>query len=295
MPPEGSAVGLVALDRGGLFLRAWGPVSTATPILVVHALGWGASSMAVAPLAATLAWRTGRRVLAPDLPGYGHSPRAPDITDYTPVALAARLTVLLDALQVATVSYVGLSWGATLGCWLAVADPQRIDRLVLVDGGHMDPADAPAFEAHATLRDRLRAARMNEPVWRSLDKGLDKMAEAYEDWTPWQDDAWRAALEEREKRWRPIVRPDVYAASVDGIATSPVSATWPALAAAPMPVTLIVPPESVTTTARFTAAVRRAEVRDVAAGRTALLGAGLAATVDAVDAALSPRRGVRGE
>ena len=27
--------------------------------------------MAVAPLAATLAWRTGRRVLAPDLPGFG--------------------------------------------------------------------------------------------------------------------------------------------------------------------------------------------------------------------------------
>jgi len=276
----------VDLDGGALFLRAWGAPTGTPPILLVHALGWGASSMAVAPLASTLAWRTGRRVLAPDLPGYGRSPRAGNVTDYRPAALAGRLTALLDALHVPAVAYVGLSWGATIGCWLAASAPERLDRLVLVDGGHVDPADAPAFEAHATLRDRLRAARMNEPVWRSLDKGLDKMAEAYDDWTPWQDDAWRAALEERDKRWRPIVRPDVYAASVDGIATAPVSQTWPAIAAATMPVSLLVPPESVTTTARFTAAVPRAVVRDVAAGRTALLGAGLAATADVVEAAL---------
>jgi hypothetical protein len=53
-----------------------------------------------------------------------------------------------------------------------------------------------------------------------------------------------------------------------------------------MPVTLVVPPEAVTTTARFGAAVPQAVIRDVAAGRTELLGAGLAATADAVESAL---------
>ncbi|MDQ1682113.1 MAG: non-heme chloroperoxidase [Frankiaceae bacterium] len=285
LPRAGSETGLVQLSRGPLFLRAWGDGSAPT-VLLVHSLGWGASSMAVAPIAAALAWRTGRRVLAPDLPGFGQSPRAADVADYKPAALAAHLTEMLDALGVTSTSYAGISWGATIGCWLAAAEPARLNALVLVDGGHVDPADAPGFEAHATLRDRLRAARLNQPTWRSLDRALDKMAEAYDDWTPWLDDAWRAALEERDKRWRPIVGPDVYAAAVDGIATSPVSATRPAIAAAGLPVTLVVPPESVTTTARFTAAVPRTTVSDVPATRTELLGAGLSATIAAIEAAL---------
>ncbi|MDQ1679353.1 MAG: haloacetate dehalogenase, partial [Frankiaceae bacterium] len=209
-PAEGTDSGLVTLPGGPLFLRAWGDPAAA-PILVVHPLGWGASSVAVAPLAAALAARTGRRVLAPDLPGYGRSPRAPEVADYRPAALAGRLADLLHALDAAPVAYVGISWGATIGCWLAQVAPARVERLVLVDGGHVDPAEAPGFDAHATLRDRLRAARMHEPTWRSLDRALDAMAEAYGDWTPWLDDAWRAALVERDKRWRPIVRPDVYA------------------------------------------------------------------------------------
>ncbi|MCU1677773.1 MAG: epoxide hydrolase 1 [Frankiales bacterium] len=285
VPREGAALGLVELASGPLFLRAWG-AQTAPAVLLVHPLGWGASSMAVAPVAAALTARLGCRVLAPDLPGYGSSPKAADVADYKPAALAAHLVDLLDALAVPTVSYVGISWGATIGCWFTAAHPERVDRLVLVDGGHVDPADAPGFDAHATLRDRLRAARLNEPVWRSLDKGLDKMAEAYADWTPWLDDAWRAALVERDKRWRPIVRPDVYAASVDGIATEPVSGTWPAVAAAGIPVTLVVPTESVTATARFTAAVPRVRVLDVDARRTDLLGAALGATASAVESGL---------
>jgi pimeloyl-ACP methyl ester carboxylesterase len=285
-PPAGSETGLVNLPGGQLFLRAWGDPS-APPVLVVHPLGWGASSMAVAPLAAALAARSGRRVLAPDLPGYGGSPRAPDVAHYRPAELAARLAELLRTLELAPVAYVGVSWGATIGCWLAAAEPARVECLVLVDGGHVDPADAPGFDAHATLRDRLRAARVHEPNWKSLDRALDKMAEAYGDWTPWLDDAWRAALVERDKRWRPIVRPDVYAASVDGIATAPVSRTWPALAASGVPVTLVVPPESLTATVHFAAAVPQARVVDVAAGRTELLGGGLAAVADAVTAALA--------
>jgi pimeloyl-ACP methyl ester carboxylesterase len=285
-PAEGTDSGLVTLPGGSLFLRAWGDPALA-PILVVHPLGWGASSVAVAPLAAALAARTGRRVLAPDLPGYGRSPRAPEVVDYRPAALADRLADLLRALDVAPVAYVGISWGATIGCWLAQAAPGSVERLVLVDGGHIDPAEAPGFDAHATLRDRLRAARMHEPTWKSLDRALDAMAEAYGDWTPWLDDAWRAALVERDKRWRPIVRPDVYAASVDGIATAPVSGTWPALASSGISVTLVVPPESLTSTVRFTAAVPQARVVDVAAARTDLLGGGLAATVAAVAGAIA--------
>ena len=74
-------------------------------------------------------------VVAPDLPGHGHTPPAPD---WHPRALALGL-----ALPEGPFAVVGHSWGAALAAWLAAERPERVTALVLLDGGWFDRADLP--------------------------------------------------------------------------------------------------------------------------------------------------------
>lgn len=70
------------------------------------------------------------RVIAMDLPGFGHSPMpAERIT----ISLYARiLDNLLETLQVSAATVVGNSMGGFVSTELAIAFPQRVERLVLV-------------------------------------------------------------------------------------------------------------------------------------------------------------------
>ncbi|MDX6696794.1 MAG: hypothetical protein QOE65_191 [Solirubrobacteraceae bacterium] len=72
-----------------------------------------------------------RRVIAPDLPGFGHSPMPPwriSIENY-----GRFLVRLLDALEVSDpVPVVGNSMGGFVSAELAVKDPARVEGLVLV-------------------------------------------------------------------------------------------------------------------------------------------------------------------
>lgn len=268
--PPATDEGMLQLPSGALYVRAWG-ASDAPPVLAVHPLGWGASGLSVAPVAAALAG-DGRRVVVPDLAGFGRSPQAAHADDYRPPAIADRLGEVLDALQAPAADVVGVAWGATIACWLAARHPARVRALALVDGGHVRPEDQDDFERDATLQDRLRAARRHEPAWRSPQQALEEMAERYGDWTPWQDAAWRAALEKRDLRWRPRVRPTVYAAAVHGLATTSVADTWPALAERRELTGLLVAREGQEQRAAFTAAVPAATVRAVDVRRVDLLG-----------------------
>lgn len=282
-----ATAGFVDLPAGKLYVRSWGD-DAGRPVMLLHPLGWGASSLSVAPLGTALAER-GFRVLAPDLPGFGQSPRAADAADYRPLALAGRLVELLDALRVDRVTCVGVSWGATIGCWLTARHADRVAQLVAIDGGHIDPEATEGFEAGAGLQDRLRAARAHEPSWRSADKALDQLAEAYGDWTPWLDDAWRAALVERDRRWRPIVRPDVYAAAVHGLATQPASGTWAGLAAGAVPIDLVLAAGGADGAEAFATAVTGARITEVEVPRAALLGTGMTDLIVATLAAVESR------
>jgi pimeloyl-ACP methyl ester carboxylesterase len=71
-----------------------------------------------------------RRVIAVDLPGFGHSPM-PD----EPISIsgyARTLDALLDALEVDAAAVVGNSMGGFVSAELAINFPQRVERLVLV-------------------------------------------------------------------------------------------------------------------------------------------------------------------
>jgi pimeloyl-ACP methyl ester carboxylesterase len=70
--------------------------------------------------------------IAPDLIGFGRSGKGGHL-DYSPPALAEFLRRFLDELGVGRVSLVGHDWGAAVGLLLAIGEPDRIERLVLID------------------------------------------------------------------------------------------------------------------------------------------------------------------
>jgi pimeloyl-ACP methyl ester carboxylesterase len=86
-------------------------------------LSWGG---VMAPLAAS-----GYRVLAPDLPGYGGTDK-PDIR-YTTAFYLDFLRAFLDKLEIKKASFMGLSMGGGLSLGFTLENPQRVEKLVLVD------------------------------------------------------------------------------------------------------------------------------------------------------------------
>jgi pimeloyl-ACP methyl ester carboxylesterase len=70
------------------------------------------------------------RVIAMDLPGFGHSPMP---SERITISLYARiLDGLLETLGVSAATLVGNSMGGFVACELAIAFPQRVEQLVLV-------------------------------------------------------------------------------------------------------------------------------------------------------------------
>ena len=99
-------------------------------MLLVHGLGDEADTWrrVIAPLA------EGNRVVAPDLPGFGRS-SLPSHGRLTPRYLTAVLRGLAASLGLRRVTMVGSSLGAALAQIVALADPNLVSRLILVDGG----------------------------------------------------------------------------------------------------------------------------------------------------------------
>lgn len=73
-----------------------------------------------------------RRVISLDLPGFGLTGPFPD-GDYRMERYVAFLSTLLDRLGVAEAVLVGNSFGGQLAWEMALAQPQRLERLVLID------------------------------------------------------------------------------------------------------------------------------------------------------------------
>ncbi|NLU63623.1 alpha/beta hydrolase [Rhodococcus sp. HNM0563] len=74
----------------------------------------------------------GYRAVAPDMPGYGGTDRPESVGDYTNVAVADRLTRLLDALGIERAVFVGHDFGAPAAWTTALRHPGRVAGLVLL-------------------------------------------------------------------------------------------------------------------------------------------------------------------
>jgi 3-oxoadipate enol-lactonase len=88
------------------------------------------------------------RVLRYDHRGHGGS--ATPAGPYAVADLAGDLIALLDELDVATASFVGLSLGGMVGMWVAAHHPERIDQLVLICTSAL-PGASTSWEERAAL------------------------------------------------------------------------------------------------------------------------------------------------
>jgi pimeloyl-ACP methyl ester carboxylesterase len=115
----------IELDGQPVFLRRAGDDDDAVPILYLHGLPTSSYDW-LGPLE-----RGGG--IAVDLPGFGRSGKRGDL-DYSLAGHVAWLDRLLDALGIERVRLCLHDWGAAVGLAWASEQPERVARIVVIDG-----------------------------------------------------------------------------------------------------------------------------------------------------------------
>ncbi len=141
-----------------IHLRDEGPRDDSMPILLLHGTGdslhtWQGWADALVPT---------RRVIRYDLPGFGLT--GPDPThDYSMKRQVAVLMAVLDRLGVERAVIAGNSLGGGIAWQAALAHPERVSALVLVDASGAPAADvvAAASAAPRSVPIGFRLARMS--------------------------------------------------------------------------------------------------------------------------------------
>jgi len=99
--------------------------------------------------------REGFHVVAPDMRGYGRSDKPAGVAPYGTRHLAADVAGLVRALGEPRASVVGHDWGAGVAWCFAMAHPELLERIVVLNGPH--PA--------RLLRDGFRSPRQIARSW----------------------------------------------------------------------------------------------------------------------------------
>lgn len=107
------------------------------PVVFIHGSGPGASGHSNFKQNHPVFTEAGYRVIVPDLPGYGASDKPETV--YSLDFFVTALSGLLDALDIQRCVLVGNSLGGAIALQLALNEPQRVSRLVLMaPGGLME-------------------------------------------------------------------------------------------------------------------------------------------------------------
>ena len=117
------------------------------PVLALH--GWLDNAASYLPLASQ--WQ--RPMVALDFSGHGHSDHRPDGVVTHLVDHVRDVLAVADQLGWQRFSLVGHSMGAGIACLFAAAFPERVSRLVLIEG--LGPPSTPGEEVANTLRKAL--------------------------------------------------------------------------------------------------------------------------------------------
>ncbi|MET0726993.1 MAG: alpha/beta hydrolase [Acidimicrobiales bacterium] len=129
-----------------------------------------------------------RRVVAIDLVGLGWSDRG-RLGDYAPAAQAPRVLKVMDALDIDVATVVGSSFGGAVAQHVALLEPERVQRLVLL--ASLDAHDPPRSwkkEWHYACRILLLLTALRAP-WLGRRLRL-KVAKPYTGWTTeWDEQA----------------------------------------------------------------------------------------------------------
>ncbi|MBK5355807.1 alpha/beta fold hydrolase [Pseudomonas sp. TH41] len=108
----------------------------ATPLLLLHGSGPGVTAWANWRLNIPLL-AEGRRVVAPDMVGFGYTERKEGI-QYNLDTWVKHAIDFLDALEIEQADVVGNSYGGALALAMAIRYPQRVRRLVLMGAAGVD-------------------------------------------------------------------------------------------------------------------------------------------------------------
>jgi pimeloyl-ACP methyl ester carboxylesterase len=129
---DGDGVTLAVLDEGE------GP-----PVLLLHGFP-DSHRLWRHQIAALVA--AGKRVIAPDLRGFGESDRPREVADYALRRSLSDMLAVLDVLEVERAQVVGHDWGAALAWGLAAFAPERVERLGVLSVGHPRALSDPTIE-----------------------------------------------------------------------------------------------------------------------------------------------------
>ncbi|SDS69480.1 alpha/beta fold hydrolase [Microlunatus soli] len=129
--PPGSAETFVA-SGGGVFRVLRGESEgSGTPILLVH--GGGSDNAAISWYRLIAEFARGRRVIAPDLPGFGYTAHVR--LARSAAGMADQLAELLDRLQIDRVIVCGVSMGGEVVLQFALRHPERVEAVVAIAAG----------------------------------------------------------------------------------------------------------------------------------------------------------------
>ncbi|MHA6495412.1 alpha/beta fold hydrolase [Pseudomonas borbori] len=171
----------IAIDGMQVHIRDQGPRDDPAPLVLLH--GTSASLHTWEGWVAALS--TQRRVISLDLPGFGLTGPFPD-GDYRTDHYSRFIVAVLDHLQVPKATLAGNSFGGQLAWQFALAYPQRVERLVLVDaaGYPRNATSVPIgfrlaqIPALAPLMSKLLPRSMIESSVRNVYGDPDKVDEA---------------------------------------------------------------------------------------------------------------------
>jgi pimeloyl-ACP methyl ester carboxylesterase len=146
------------------------------PLLLLH--GWGVSSELFAPILDAL--EKGRRLIVPDLPGFGATAE-PD-TAWSVHDYAAWCIALLDRLGVSRCDLIGHSNGGRIGIVMAATYPERIDRMVLAGSAGIRPRrtfrGAVRVRSYKALRVIERSGLLPSAVRQAARRSADQRGSA---------------------------------------------------------------------------------------------------------------------
>jgi pimeloyl-ACP methyl ester carboxylesterase len=223
-------------------VREWGSPE-GRPLVFWHALGALTSGAYLTEVAPALT-EAGFWLVAPDAPGFGRSPALPPEA-YRTEAVVGLVEGVLDERRIERAVLMGHSWGGTVMTAFASAHPERVEGLVLVDSGHADYQDQPSFPHGKSFEDLVAMYSQPERSVRTTAEDFehDVKAEVGRAPTPELLEAFRAGLREEDGKLVGIPTPEARASAMAGLMDTRVSASWPAIAEAGIPILLLLATE----------------------------------------------------
>ena len=148
---------------------------TAEPVLALH--GWLDNAASFSPLSTYLK----RPLLALDVSGHGHSDHRPDGVVTHLVDHVRDVLAVVDQLGWERFTLMGHSMGAGIACLFAAACPERVSRLVLIEG--LGPPSTDGKDVATNLRkaldDSASLAGKRKPVYARVDDAIEARTKGF--------------------------------------------------------------------------------------------------------------------